>query len=143
METETMSNDEVWSSDLLQIIADHPSLCTLDLKYAVPDGDGLTQYEKLHLTQQIVSLLKTNQQLEKIEFHDENYDRVEWDTEVVPRLECNLYRKHSRALAESGIDAVLADAMGHVSATPSNLWMFVSQHQGTIAESLLHRAVGE
>jgi hypothetical protein len=63
-----------------------------------------------------------------------------WNTLVVPRLECNLYRKRFVTLqmieVPSTRTSVVAIALARVAGNPFLLWMLLSQNHGVLASYL-------
>jgi hypothetical protein len=90
-------------------------------------------------------MLSENEQVEDIQvegdgFTYNTYDRVAWDELVVPRLECNLYRKLfvpiQRIQNPKTRAAVMTRALTRVKSKPSLLYMLLSQNRDIVSSYL-------
>jgi hypothetical protein len=75
-------NTELWES-----ISLHPSLRSLDLNLRRRDIDPMKRRE---VTNAVADMLKVNERVEVMSFHNNSFDKDDWDAYVAPRLECNL-----------------------------------------------------
>jgi hypothetical protein len=113
--------DDSGCTELLEAIYVHPSLLSRDLKNA---GFG--------------GMLSTNERVEEMSFHDDTFNKDDWDTHVAARLECNLYRKWLPLIkkiedASSTRAAVLARALAKFSSEPHLIWMLLNQNHDIVS----------
>jgi hypothetical protein len=95
--------DGCWNP-IMGAISEHPTLRTLLFGSIGDENEGwlLKRRDRIGA---LAGMLSENEQVEDIqveqdfdeddtyEYDEDTYDRVVWDELVVPRLECNLYRK--------------------------------------------------
>jgi hypothetical protein len=106
---------------LLRAISAHPSLRMLDLTDIFFDMDATDA------TKEVAKMLSDNYQLEEIRIDEDDddspFDSMAWDSFVIPRLECNVYRKWFPAIqnirSPSTRAAVMARALSHANDKPS------------------------
>jgi hypothetical protein len=147
--------------DLFRAISVHPSLRTLDFapyilgpesdyRYGLSDSDSDSDIEdgfwessdeaRRFRTNTVADMLLVNEQVEEIMHNQGTYDENEWDKNVSPRLECNLYRKRFLAIQKildiSTRAAIFGEAMNQVCTKPSLVWMLLSQNHDIIASCL-------
>jgi hypothetical protein len=119
----------------MSAISTHPSLRTL-----VFEGIGDDPSVKRDRTEAVAEMLLANQQVDEISFDDYTFDQDLWNTLVVPRLECNLYRKRFVPLQKIQVPsiraAIVARALAHVAENPSLVWMALSQNRDVLLEYL-------
>jgi hypothetical protein len=108
--------DEKCRVELLAAISFHPSLCSLDLKMeSDPEKRG-------EFTKAVGDMLSVNERVEVMSFDDDTFDADDWYVFVVPRLECNKYRKRFPSIQKIGEAstraAVLARALAKFTSKP-------------------------
>jgi hypothetical protein len=117
--------------EFLRAILAHSSLHTLyltssDLDMKAPEA-----------SEEFAKMLSDNDQLEEIRIYKHGNDSAAWDKLVIPRLECNVYRKRFPAIQEirplSTRAAVLASTLAHVSNKPSPAFMLLRQNVDILA----------
>jgi hypothetical protein len=118
--------------ELLKSISLHPSLRSLDLTMDRMDIDP-----KKRITKAIADMLSVNERIEKMSFDDGTFYKDDWDAYVVPRLECNLYRKRSLSIQKIGEAstraAVLARTLATFACKPHLVWMLLSQNHDILS----------
>jgi hypothetical protein len=133
-----------WSK-VVCAISRHPSLRTLNFDVSSEEESDEENYvsgeeAKRERTRDVANMLSVNQHVEEIRFYDSTFNRPEWDSDVVPRLECNIYRKKFPSIQKiemaSTRAAVLGAAMARVSNAPSLLWMLLSKNQDTVVSRI-------
>jgi hypothetical protein len=126
-----------WSKVVCSI-SRHLSLRTLD--FYVSESYESDEEAKRQRTRAVANMLYVNRHVEEIQFYDSTYNRNEWDSDVVPRLECNIYRKKFPSIQTIEIAstraAVLGAALARVSYAPSLLWMLLSKNQDTVVSRI-------
>ena len=113
----------------MHTLREHPSLITIRL----PRVESVTD---------IVQMLEANQQLETIDATLREDWQEDWNGQVLPRLECNLYRKRFHAMSQSDRPVkLLSKALlrGGVRHKPSLLFMLLSQNQDATSALLESR----
>jgi hypothetical protein len=84
-------------------------------------------------------MLLVNKRIDVIDFHDRTF-HADWGALVVPKLECNGYRKPFRALQKIEVPstraAIIARALGHARMKPSLVWITLSQNHGILCSYL-------
>jgi hypothetical protein len=121
-------------TELLESMSLHPSLRSLDLKM---ESDPEKRRE---FTKAVGDMMSVNERVEVMSFDDETFDQGDWDTFVVPRLECNKYRKRFTAIQTIGEAstraAVLARALVKFASKPHLLWMLLNQNHDIVSSYL-------
>jgi hypothetical protein len=130
--------DDSIRAELLKAISLHPSLHSLDLKM---DNTNISYPKKRReLTKAIADMLSVNERVEAVSFHDDTFDKDDWDAFVVPRVECNKYRKRFPSIqkieAASTRAAVLARALAKFAIKPHLVWMLLSQNHDIVSSHL-------
>jgi hypothetical protein len=74
----------------------HPSLCSLGL--FLPRSDAK---EKRDFTKEVADMLSVNERVEVMSFHDQAFDKGDWDAFVAPRLECNIHLRRFPSLQKN------------------------------------------
>jgi hypothetical protein len=138
--------DEGGFCEFLRALSAHPSLRTLDLAFRDLDMD------KTAAAKAVAEMLSVNNELEGIRCRDDNegddddgydspFDPATWAALVIPRLECNIYRKRFPAIQEirppSTLAAVLASALAHVSNKPSPAFMLLRENVDILSSYLV------
>jgi hypothetical protein len=122
-------------TELLAAISLHPSLRSLDLRCRSWDAK-----EKRDLTKAVADMLSVNDRVEVMSFDDDAFDKDDWDVFVVPRLECNLYRKwfpSIQAIEEASTRAsVLARALAKFASKPHLVLMLLNQNHDVVSSYL-------
>ena len=133
-------SEELFSA-ALQLAENHPCLLSLELSnlYSVnPAQENETHVErrrrlafsKTIRTASVTRLLDANQRLLSIVFDSDLYDSRLWEKTIVPRLQCNHYRKKFADLHSSRFRAaLLAHSFCLVSNKPAVTWMLICQSQ--------------
>jgi hypothetical protein len=123
--------------ELLESISLHPSLRSLNLTTWHPDFDFKTLRKA---TKAVADMLSVNNQVEEMRFDDHTFDFDDWNAYVVPRLECNIYRKRFPSVQKieeaSTRAAVLASALGYFSKKPHLVWMLLNQNRDILSSYL-------
>jgi hypothetical protein len=111
----------------MEAIATHESLRTLKF-VRIHDEHG----RNLFLTRAVADMLLVNEQVGEIPFDSRTFDQDLWDSQVIPRIECNIYRKRFVPLQiveeASTRAAIVASASARVAKKPYLVWMFLSQN---------------
>jgi hypothetical protein len=127
--------DDSGRTELLEAISMHPSLRSLDLKV-----DRTYIDVKKRITKAVADMLSVNERVEEMRFDHNLFDEVDWNTNVSPRLECNLYRKRFLSIQTIGDAsiraAVLARALGKFHSKPHLVWMLLNQHHDIVSSYL-------
>jgi hypothetical protein len=127
--------DESDITELLQSVSLHPSLRSLDLFHPSSHAQ-----EKCDSTKAVADMLSVNERVELMNFDDNTFDEEEWNTNVVPRLECNLYRKRCLLIHKiedaSTRAAVLARALTKFASKPHLVWMLLNQNHDIVSSFL-------
>jgi hypothetical protein len=144
------SLDERCWGELMAAISAHPSLHTLAFEHIDEDEDEDEDPDEDRLpspsvirdrTEAVADMLLTNQQVDQIPFDDHTFDRFLWNTRVVPKLECNLFRKRFVPLQKIGEpstrDAVVARALARVARKLYLVWMPLSQNVDVLSSYLV------
>jgi hypothetical protein len=123
-----VSLDDSDRTELLEAISSHPSLLSLDFKMDCTDIDLKKRRE---FAKAVADMLSVNDRVEVMSFHNDTFDKKDWDVFVVPRLECNKYRKLFPSIQKIGEAstraAVLARALAKFSREPLLIFMFTSK----------------
>jgi hypothetical protein len=130
-------------NNLVRAISKHPSLRTLTFE-SIYDDDETWLLERRDRISALAVMLSENEQVEDIQVEetsdDDTYDHVVWDELIVPRLECNLYRKRfapiQRIQNPKTRAAVMTRALAHVKSKPSLLYMLLSHNHDTVSSYL-------
>jgi hypothetical protein len=127
--------DDSDRTELLDAISLHPSLCSLDLQMHSTDIDP-----KKRITKAVADMLSVNDRVQAVSFHNDTFDLDDWNTNVSPRLECNLYRKRFLSVQKIGEAstraAVLARALATFSSKPRLAWMLLNQNHDIVSSYL-------
>jgi hypothetical protein len=119
-------DDSDWTN-LLKAISLHPSLRSLDLRCPTSDAK-----ERQNFTKAVADMLSVNERVEEVSYHYHSFDNDDWDAFVVPRLECNVYRKRFPSIHKIGEAstraAVLARALEMFASKPHLVWMLLNQN---------------
>jgi hypothetical protein len=114
------------STDLLESISIHLSLRSLD--WLTPWSDTK---QKHAFTKAVADMLSVNERVEVMRFRDDTFDEDDCNMNVVPKLECNLYRKwfpSIQTIGEASTRATsLARALAKFANKPHLVWMLLSQ----------------
>jgi hypothetical protein len=133
------SLDESGFCDFFRALSAHPSMRTLNLTFRDLDMDNTAA------TKAVAEMLSVNRQLERIYFRDNDddddddspFDSAAWDKLVIPRLECNVYRKRFPAIqnirSQSTRAAVMVRALSHANDKPSPAFMLLRQNVDILA----------
>jgi hypothetical protein len=85
-------------------------------------------------------MLSVNERVEVMSFQYNAFDKDDWDMNVVPRLECNLYRKRFPFIQKieeaSTRAAVMARALVNFSSKPHLVWMLLNQNHDIVSSYL-------
>jgi hypothetical protein len=85
-------------------------------------------------------MLSVNKRSEVVPFYSYSFDKDDWDAFVVPRLECNKYRKLFpliQTIEEASTRAaVLARALATFSSKLHLVWMLLSQNHDVVSSYL-------
>jgi hypothetical protein len=85
-------------------------------------------------------MLSVNERVAVMSFYDDTFDQGDWDAFVVPRLECNKYRKRFTAIQTIGEAstraAVLARALAKFASKPHLVWMLLDQNHDIVSSYL-------
>jgi hypothetical protein len=142
LEVDFRSWDESYWTEFLKAISLHPLLRSLNLT---------TMWQSIHsdfhlkkrrgLTNAVADMLAVNDRVEAMSFHDDTFDKDNWDAFVVPRLECNKYRKRFLSIQKIGEAsthraAVLARTLATFSSKPHLVWMLLNQNHEIISSYL-------
>jgi hypothetical protein len=134
-ELSTFWDDEMDPTELLKAISKHPSLRSLDLRCPWCDTNV-----KHYSTKAVADMLSINERVEVMTFHDDTFDKDDWNTNVVPRLECNIYRKHFPLIQKIGEAstraAVFAIALAKFADKPHLVWMLLKQNHDVVSSYL-------
>jgi hypothetical protein len=127
--------DDSDRTELLKAISLHPSLCSLDLR--CPRSDAK---ERQNSTKAVADMLSVNERIDVMSFHRPSFDKDDWNMYVVPRLECNVYRKRFPSIHKIGEAstraAVLARALEKFSSKPHLVWMLLNQNLDIVSRYL-------
>jgi hypothetical protein len=130
-------------SELMAAISTHPSLRMLKFQYIY--GENLCDEPpssslKRDRTIALADMLLVNKGVDEIPFDEYTFDQALWGVLVVPRVECNLYRKWFPALQKIQVPstraAIVAMALARVASKPSLLWMVLSQNPDVLCSYL-------
>jgi hypothetical protein len=136
-------DDESDWTEHLESISLHPSLRSLDLNLRHTDIDPQTRRE---FTKAVADMLSVNERVQVMSFHDNTFDKDDWEAFVVPRLECNLYRERFLSIQKiseaSTRAAVLARTLATFSSKSHLVWMLLNQNRD-ILSSYLDSAHGQ
>jgi hypothetical protein len=128
---------ETDNKELLESISLHPSLRSLDLKLDRPRIDAKKRRE---FTKAVAEMLSINKRIEEMSFDGNTFDKDDWNTNVVPRLECNHYRKWLSSIQKieeaSTRAAVLTRAVAKFASKPHLLWMLLNQNHDIVSSYL-------
>jgi hypothetical protein len=126
-------------TELLEAISLHPSLRSLDLTMQQSNSDILLE-KRREVTEAVADMLSINEQVEVMSFHDGTFDKDDWNTNVVPRLECNVYRKRFPSIQRIGEAstraAVLARALAKFASKPHLVLMLLNQNHDIVSSYL-------
>jgi hypothetical protein len=115
----------------------HPSLRSLDL---LTIGLDIDMKERREFTKTVAEMLSVNDRVEVITFHDNTFDKDDWDAFVYPRLECNKYRMRFPSIQKIGEAstraAVLARTLAKFASKPHLVWMLLSQNHDIVSSYL-------
>jgi hypothetical protein len=144
--------DDSDRAKLLDAISIHHSLHSLDLKmWPSLDFDFTLQMhfdakKRREFTKAVADMLSVNKRVEVMSFYDSTHDpfhtleKEDWDVFVVPRLECNKYRKLFPSIQTIGDEstraAVLARALAKFATKPHLVWMLLSQNHDIVSSYL-------
>jgi hypothetical protein len=82
-------------------------------------------------------MLSVNERVEVMSCDDNTFDKGDWDTFVVPRLECNLYWKRFPSIQKireaSTRAAVLARALAKFASKPHLVLMLLDQNHDIVS----------
>jgi hypothetical protein len=113
----------------------HPSLRSLNLKV-----NRMYIDLKKRITKEFADMLSVNERIEVASFHNDTFDKDDWDAYVVPRLECNLYRERFLSIQmieeASTRAAVLARTLATFSSKPHLVWMLLNQNPDVVSSYL-------
>jgi hypothetical protein len=77
-------------------------------------------------------MLSVNERIEKMRFYDNTFDEDDWNTQVSPRLECDLYRKRFPSIQKIAVTstraAALARALAKIASKPHLVLMLLNQN---------------
>jgi hypothetical protein len=141
----TFGNQGSWRK-LMAAVSKHPSLQRLefdDHDYALDE----CSYTKRKRTRAVANMLSVNKLIDEIPFNDNTFDRGVWEALVVPRLDCNAYRK--RFIPIQTIDdastraVVMAIALARVRSKPWLVSMLLSLNQDIICSYVDERSTRE
>jgi hypothetical protein len=128
--------DSGWT-ELLEAISMHPSLRFLRLEMWHSDTDLKKRCE---VTKAVADMLSVNERVQVMSFHDKTFDKVDWDTYVAPRLECNFYREWLPSIQKieeaSTRAAVLARALAKFSSNPHLVLRLLNQNHDIVSSYL-------
>jgi hypothetical protein len=133
--TSTLKTDwtESDSKELLESISLHPSLLSLDLVLRRTDI-------RREVTKAVADMLSINKRVEEVRFDGNTFDKDDWSKNVVPRLECNKYRKWLSSIQKieeaSTRAAVLARALAKFSSKPHLVLMLLNQNHDIVSSYL-------
>jgi hypothetical protein len=121
-------------NDLLDSVSMHPSLRSLDLQM----HDWCIDLKKRReFTKAVADMLSVNERVEVMSFHNDTFDKDDWDAYVAPILECNFYRKwlpSIQKIAEASTRAaVLARALAKFASKPHLVWMLLNQNRDIVS----------
>jgi hypothetical protein len=126
--------DESDITELLESISLHPSLRSLDLTMRNSRSDLM---KRRKCTKAVADMLLVNEQIDVMSFDYALFEKDDWDAYVVPRLECNLYRKRFPSVQKieeaSTRAAILASALGNFSRKPHLVWMLLKQSNDIVS----------
>jgi hypothetical protein len=132
--------DDNGGTELLEAISIHPSLRSLDLKMLQSRHSDIDLGKRREFTKAVADMLSVNERVEVVSFHDDSFDEGEWNKSVVPRLECNLYRKRFPSVQKiseaSTRAAVLARALAKFSSKPHLVLMLLNQNHDILSSDL-------
>jgi hypothetical protein len=121
---------------LLEAIYLHPSLRSLDL----PRWGRSDAKEKRDFTKAVADMLTVNKRIEVISFHEKTFDEDDWNKNVSPRLERNLYRmrfpSYQKIEEASTRAAVLARALAKFASKPHLVLMLLNQNHDIVSSYL-------
>jgi hypothetical protein len=82
-------------------------------------------------------MLSVNELVEEVRFRHDSFDEGEWNKNVVPRLECNLYRKWLPSVQKieeaSTRAAVLARGLAKFASKPHLVLMLLNQNHDIVS----------
>jgi hypothetical protein len=85
-------------------------------------------------------MLTINERIEVVSFDDDIFDEDDWNKNVSPRLECNLYRERFPAIQTIGEAstraAVLARALAKFASKPHLVLMLLNQNHDILSSYL-------
>jgi hypothetical protein len=129
--------DDSDRTELLKAISLHPSLRSLDLKM---DRTGIDLKNRRETTKAVADMLSVNDRVMAMRFHDNTFDKDNWDAYVSPRLECNVYQKlflSTQKIGEASTRAaVLAGALAKFASKPHLVWMLLNQNHDILSSNL-------
>jgi hypothetical protein len=124
LEVSFRSWDDSRRTELLEAISLHPSMRSLDFK----------------TFSHLKDMLSVNERVEAVTFHVNTFDKDDWDTYVLPRLECNTYRKRFLSIQKIGEAstraAVLARTLAQFASKPHLVWMLMNQNHDILSSYL-------
>jgi hypothetical protein len=124
-------SDDNGRTELLEAIAMHPSLRSLDFVCYCYSK------EKRIFTKAVADMLSVNDRVEEMRFRRDTFDKDYWGAYVVPRLECNTYRKRFPSIQKieeaSTRAAVLARALAKFGNKPHLVWMLLNQSHDIVS----------
>jgi hypothetical protein len=127
--------DDIGRTELLKTISLHPSLRSLDLRCS-------TRYamERRDFTKAVADMFSINTRVEVVRFYYDTFDKDDWDMNVAPRLECNVYRKRFSSVLKieetSTRAAVLARVLAKFASKSHLLWMLLNQNHDIVSSYL-------
>jgi hypothetical protein len=134
-------NKSDWT-DLLESISLHASLCSLHL--ILQHSLHISLEKPLEATKAVADMLTVNERIEVMSFDDDTFDKDNWDAFVVPKLECNKYRKRFPSIQTieeaSTRAAVLARALAKFASQPHLVLMLLNQNHDILISSFLDSA---
>jgi hypothetical protein len=129
--------DVVDWTELLEAISIHPSLRSLSLIVFRGHIDPMKRRE---VTKAVADMLSVNKRVEVMSFDDSEFDKDDWNMNVFPRLECNLYRKRFPSIQKieeaSTRAAVLVRALAKFASKPHLVLMLLNQNHDIVSSYL-------
>jgi hypothetical protein len=126
-------------NELLESMYMHPFPRSLDLRLC-PYDLHTDPKKRREATKAVADMLSVNERIEVMSFEEHTFDRDDWNTNVAPRLECNLYRKcfpSIQTIGEASTGAaVLARALAKFASKPHLVLMLLNQNHDIISSFL-------
>jgi hypothetical protein len=121
----------------------HPTLRTLNFR-SIYKEDAVSSgpIEKRDSTKAVADMLLVNKHVDEIPFCCErSFRRDDWNALVIPRVECNLYRKRFVTIEKiqepATRAAVVARVLARVEKKPSLVWMALSHNHDVVCSYLV------